>query len=151
RLATGLRGSRRAEANRFERMYPNATVEELSLRSTPALQAGAPDRDHDRLKALFETWALATASKLADPLVLGEDRRAFHRALAFADRLGLEAIGVTADGGETLVACEVFEILELVVDSADLGSPPCRRWAVSHFQKIDRRIAGVSSFLNQAV
>jgi len=128
RLATTLTGSRAAELKRFERAFPGAVVEHVSLGSRSGCE---------RVAALFETWA-RSAKPTDDPLLFDEDRRAFDRALANAGRLGLEAIAIALEG-DTLVACEILQILR--------PSP----YAISHFQKIDRRVSGVSAFLNQSV
>jgi uncharacterized protein len=129
RLATELKGSRRAESIRFQQAFPSATLEVLPLASETA---------RARLAQLFETWA--RTSKPADPLAVEEDRVAFGRALRYAAALNFEALGVvTGDSGD-LVACEIVEIL-----------PRPSTYAVSHFQKTDRRAPGVASFLNQAV
>jgi hypothetical protein len=127
RLATTLTGSRAAELKRFQRAFPAAVVEHIPLGSRSGCE---------RVAALFETWA--RSAKTADPVLFDEDRRAFARALANAERLGLAAIGVAVEG-DTLVACEILEILR--------PSP----YAISHFQKIDRRVPGVAAFLNQSV
>jgi len=127
RLATALTGSRAAELKRFQRAFPAAVVEHVSLESRSGCE---------RVAALFETWA--RSAKTTDPLLHDEDRRAFGRALANAGQLGLEAIGIALEG-DKLVACEILQILR---PSA---------YAISHFQKIDRRVSGVSAFLNQSV
>jgi uncharacterized protein len=123
-LANGMTGSRKAEALRFERAFPSAVVESIAL---------AGENGRARLTTLFETWAGAAAN--TEPLAVVEDRIAFGRALANAERLGLEAFGVVARG--VLVACELVEIK--------------KPYAVSHFQKLDRRATGVVAFLNREV